>query len=99
MTTPTITKEDVAKIADLARLQLTDEELSAATADLKNILAHFAAIQAIDTTGVPTADDASGRSNVTRSDKAAPEELATHKELLEAAPQVKDNHVQVKAVF
>lgn len=96
---PKITKEDVARIADLARMRLGDEELAAATENLAGVLNHFAAIQDIDTTGVPMADDVSGLQNVMREDVAEIESLATHKELLEAAPETKDDQVKVKAVF
>lgn len=99
MSKPTITAEEVASIAKLARLALTDEEIAAATADLANVLDHFAAIQEIDTTGVPTADDASGLVNKTRQDVAAKEALASHDDLLAAAPDTQDGHIKVKAVF
>ena len=99
MSTTNITKEEVANIAKLARLQLTDEELTSATADLANILSHFAAIQAIDTTGIPTADDASGLTNNTRKDESHKEVLASHTDLLSAAPESHKGHIKVKAVF
>jgi aspartyl-tRNA(Asn)/glutamyl-tRNA(Gln) amidotransferase subunit C len=90
---------DVKKIASLARVGLTDEEISRAARDLANIFDHFSVIQKIDTKGVPTSDDITGLSNVTRADKAVPEDLCNTSSLLEAAPEVKAQQVKVKAVF
>ncbi|MBI3250539.1 MAG: Asp-tRNA(Asn)/Glu-tRNA(Gln) amidotransferase subunit GatC [Candidatus Andersenbacteria bacterium] len=94
-----ISKDVVTKMADLARLQLTNEELTEATKNLEGIFAHFSAIQGIDTANVPTSDDASGLTNVMRADESHSQELASHDELLDQAPQTKNGQVQVKAVF
>ncbi len=45
--------EDVARMAALARLALTEDEISAMTDDLEQILVHVAALEALDTEGVP----------------------------------------------
>ena len=96
---PRITKEDVARIAQLARIYVTEEELASATKDLAGVLGHFSAIQDINTQDIPTADDASGLTGVVREDKALPQELALHEGLINAAPQKRDGHIEVKAVF
>lgn len=102
----TITKKEVQKIAELARMKLSDGELEAAAGDLSNILDHFSQIQAIKTEGIPTADDlpasrqvSPGFTGVVRDDLAVPEEIAGHQELLEAAPKTHEGHIQVKAIF
>ena len=52
----TLTRDDVLRVADLARLALTDEEADRMTAELAQILEHVEALQALDTEGtVPTA--------------------------------------------
>ena len=51
-----IDPSDVAHVARLARLALTQEETQAMTRDLEQILDHVAALEALDTDGVePTA--------------------------------------------
>jgi aspartyl-tRNA(Asn)/glutamyl-tRNA(Gln) amidotransferase subunit C len=50
---PVIDPHLVQRVAELARLGLSEQELSAASAELQGILAHFEALQAVDTTGVP----------------------------------------------
>lgn len=94
-----ITPEDVKHIAALARLGLTDEEIKQAAKNLSNILDHFSQIQAIDTTNVPTYDNATGLTNVTREDKAEPDAHGTCQTLLKAAPNTKDGHIKVPAVL
>lgn len=47
-----ITEEQVRYVADLAHLQLTDEELRRYTRELDQILAHMDKLNELDTTGV-----------------------------------------------
>jgi len=94
-----ISKEEVERIAKLARLGVTDEEVQKASEDLGNVLEHFSEIQKIDTKGVPTADDMTGTNNVTRDDKADAECLCPTEDLLKAVPETKDGQIKVKAVF
>ncbi len=95
----TISPEEVRSIARLSRLALTDEEVEQATKDLSGILGHFSAIGSIDTTDVPPADDASGLKNITREDVATPNALCSAADLLERAPKINKQYVQVPGVF
>ncbi len=64
----TISRDDVAKLAKLARLALTDGELDSFAGQLDAILGYVGAIQAVDVTGVtPTGNPLKGE-NVTRPD-------------------------------
>jgi len=47
-----LTRQDVQRIADLARLELTAEELDLFTRQLGDILTYVEQIRALDTTGV-----------------------------------------------
>jgi aspartyl-tRNA(Asn)/glutamyl-tRNA(Gln) amidotransferase subunit C len=47
-----LTKQDVLRIAELARLELTDEEVELFTRQLADILTYVEQIQLLDTTGV-----------------------------------------------
>lgn len=94
-----ITPEEVRKISALARLSLTDDEVSSATRDLSGILNHFSAIGNINTADVPAADAVSGLSNISRQDVAQPNMLCTPEDLLARAPKTKQGYVQVPGVF
>ena len=48
-----IDAEDVAHVAGLARLALSEDETAAMTRDLERILAHVHSLDALDTEGVP----------------------------------------------
>ena len=50
---PGVSLEEVRHVAALANLQLTAQEEPRMQADLNAILSHVAALQALDTTGVP----------------------------------------------
>ena len=94
-----ISPEEVKRIAALARLGVTNTEVAKATKDLGNVLEHFSEIQTIDTKNVPTSDDVTGLNNITREDVADPNNLCHAEELLKNAPETKDKHFKVKAVF
>ncbi|MGO8670241.1 MAG: Asp-tRNA(Asn)/Glu-tRNA(Gln) amidotransferase subunit GatC [Capsulimonadaceae bacterium] len=65
-----LTLEEVARVAHLARLELTAEEMSRMTSDLNNILDQFARLQELDTDGVPATSHSIPLQNVFRSDVA-----------------------------
>ncbi len=93
-----LSTEEVQKIANLARMAVSDEEATAAASNLSGILEHFTAIRSIDTTNVPPADDVSGLQNVMREDIARDDVFANPKTLLHNA-DAQDGYVRVSAVF
>ena len=48
-----IAPSDVAHVARLARLALSEDEIASMTRDLEQILGHVEALEALDTEGVP----------------------------------------------
>lgn|GEM_PF-45539 len=62
----------VARVADLARLSLSQEELAATTDDLRAILGHFEAIGAVDTEGVEPLAHVLSSSGRPAADEVAP---------------------------
>jgi len=94
-----ISKEEVERMAKLARLSLSKQEVKQATKDIAGILEHFSALEEVKTEGVEEALDMSEKKNVVRADEASVEQLCTSKDLLELAPETKDGQVKVKAVF
>src|ERR1700712_505771 len=51
--TAMVTNEDVLRVAELANLELTAEEMPRMARDLNAILGHIAQLNELDTTGVP----------------------------------------------
>lgn len=73
--TPLITREDAARIAALAKLEMSDAELERAARELCAILEHFAALDAIDLSGVDAAasdPSAAALAPALRADEPAP---------------------------
>ena len=67
-----ISREDVAHVARLARLALTDAELETMREQLNAILAHIDALKAVDTTGIDPTSHAVPQFNVMREDEPRP---------------------------
>lgn len=63
-----ITKDEVLHVAHLARLTLSDEELTRMTGQLDTILSYFDKLGELDTTGVPATSHVFSVSNAFRED-------------------------------
>lgn len=79
-----LTREQVRKVALLARLELTPEEEEKFTSQLSNILDYFEQLSELDVTDVPPTTRAIDVSNVTRQDALQP--YPNREEILESAP-------------
>ncbi len=66
-----LSQQDVKRIADLARLELTPEELTLFTRQLSDILIYVEQIQSLDTSGVAPTSHVLNRP-VDREDRLAP---------------------------
>ena len=67
-----ISKQEVEKVAKLARLELTDSEKAAFAKQLSQILTHVETLKQYDTIGVELTATVPGQVNVFRSDIAGP---------------------------
>ena len=92
-----ISRDDVAHLARLARLTLTDGELRSFAGQLDAILEHVGRIQAVDVTGVEATDNPLKDVNVTRPDVVAP--CLTQDEALAAAPKAVDGRFGVPRIL
>jgi aspartyl-tRNA(Asn)/glutamyl-tRNA(Gln) amidotransferase subunit C len=78
-----LTRQDVQRIAELARLALTEEELDLFTRQLGDILTYVEQIRALDTSGVAPTSQVLNRP-VERDDAAQP--MLSRGDLLRNAP-------------
>jgi aspartyl-tRNA(Asn)/glutamyl-tRNA(Gln) amidotransferase subunit C len=67
-----IDREQVHKVANLARLEMTVEEEDQIATQMNNILQYFEQLSELDTTDVPPTTRAIDVSNVTRADELRP---------------------------
>ena len=92
-----ITRDEVRHIAELAKLQLTDDEIDLYRAQLEGILAHFRSLEQLDTSGVPPTQHVLDVQNVLRADEVRPSVSAD--EALANAPRTRDGFFDVPAVM
>lgn len=92
-----ISRDDVAHVATLARLALTEEELELFTGQLAAVLDHADDVASLDVEGVPPTAHPLPLKNVLRADEARPS--LDRAEVLAAAPAVEDDRFRVPPVL
>jgi aspartyl-tRNA(Asn)/glutamyl-tRNA(Gln) amidotransferase subunit C len=92
-----LTRQDVAHVAELARLELTEEELDLFTGQLAEVLDHAADIAALDLAGVALTAHAMALTNVFRPDEVRPG--LDRDEVLAQAPSVEDHRFKVPPIL
>lgn len=92
-----LTIADVAKLGELARIELSEEELARLAPQLEVILESVARVSELDTTGVPPMSHPEPLTNVFRPDEVQPSlpvEVA-----LEMAPAAEDDRFRVPRIL
>ena len=92
-----ITAKDVRKVAQLARLDLPDDQIATYTEQLEKILAYVAQLEKIDTTNVKPTTRAVEVVNVTRTDEVSA--TPVREELLNLAPQREGDFFRVPKIL
>jgi aspartyl-tRNA(Asn)/glutamyl-tRNA(Gln) amidotransferase subunit C len=92
-----ITREDVAHVAGLARLRLSDGELDTFTDQLAKVLDHARDVEALDVADVPPTAHPYPLQNVLRPDEVRPS--LERDEVLASAPAVEDRQFRVPPVL
>lgn len=92
-TGPGLTRDDVAKVAKLALLELTDAELDRFTVQLAAVLEHARDVEALDLADIAPTHHPAGLRNVLRPDEVVPS--LDRDEVLGQAPAVEDHRFRV----
>jgi aspartyl-tRNA(Asn)/glutamyl-tRNA(Gln) amidotransferase subunit C len=92
-----ITREDVAHVARLARLQLSEAELDTFTGQLAKVLDHARDVEALDVGDVPPTAHPYPLQNVLRPDERRPS--LDRDAVLAAAPATEDGQFRVPPVL
>jgi len=92
-----ISRDDVAHVARLARLELTSDELERFTDQLGAVLEHARDVEALDVHDVPPTSHPLPLRNVLREDEVRPS--LDRDEVLAAAPSVEDGRFRVPPVL
>ena len=92
-----ITKEEVNKVANLARLELNENEINNHAEQLEKILDYIRQLEKIDTDDVPSTTRAIEVVNVFRKDEK--KNFDCNEELLDLAPSREDEYFKVPKIL
>ncbi|MBI2794338.1 MAG: Asp-tRNA(Asn)/Glu-tRNA(Gln) amidotransferase subunit GatC [Ignavibacteria bacterium] len=92
-----MTSNDIARIAELARLQFSEEEIAAFTNEFIRIVDYVGTIASLNLEGVEPMTTVSGAVNVSREDVAG--ECLTSEEALSNAPRKNEAFFKVPKVL
>lgn len=88
---------DIARVARLARLELTEEQLAVYQQQLSGILDHAASVQALPTDDVPPTSHPIPMVNAFRTDEVTP--VLDRDEVLGQAPDTEDGYFRVPRIL
>jgi len=91
-------RDDILKLASLARLDLTEEEIAEFVGELSEILQYVEQLQSVDVAGLAPTNQVTGLTNVTRIDEVIDYGYQP-KDLLKNVPSVQDDHIKVKRIL
>lgn len=94
---PAISRDEVAHLARLSRLALTDDELDHYAGQLDSILNHVKSVSEVAADGVPPTAHPNPVTNVTRPDEVAPS--LSPEQALAAAPAVEEQRFAVPQIL
>lgn len=92
-----ITKEDILRTADTARLSLSDEEAEMYSEQISSILTFTEKINEINTDGVKPTTNGIAITNVLRADE--PKQYITREDALKNAPEQEDGQFKVPQIM
>lgn len=93
-----LSSEQVTQVAKLARIAISDQELTKYTEQLSAILNYVDQLSAIDTTKINSVGQITGLTNVMHSDQAGAD-LIDSKLFVLSAPQSENSFLKVRAVM
>lgn len=92
-------REDIEHLATLARIRLTDEELSELETDLSSIVEYVGVVSDIAASDADTAPQVGAVYNVFRADEATNQPDEFTKDILAEMPKTKDRFLSVKKIL
>lgn len=92
-----VTKKDVEKIAELARLKFSDEELNSLTPQMNEILSYMDKLNKLDTENVKPLSHPVEQTNIFRDDEL--KNSISTEEALKNAPDKTESHFKVPKVI
>jgi aspartyl-tRNA(Asn)/glutamyl-tRNA(Gln) amidotransferase subunit C len=94
---PAIGREDVARLADLARIQLSDDEITRYAGEFDAIMDAVASVSEVATEDVPATSHPIPMTNVFREDVVTA--TLTQEEALSGAPEAEEGRFEVPQIL
>ncbi len=94
-----LNKEEVQRIAALARLELGENELEKYQKELSSILGYVEKLGEVSVNGVEPTSHPGGLKNIFREDKESDKNEDVAERMLNSAPDKKDGYVKVKSIL
>lgn len=93
-----LSRDDVLKLAQLARIDVTEEEVTEFEAEFNEILQYVEQLQAVDVEGLQPTNQVTGLTNVTRDDEIQDYGYDA-KDLLKNVPSCENDQIKVKRMI
>jgi aspartyl-tRNA(Asn)/glutamyl-tRNA(Gln) amidotransferase subunit C len=93
-----LSRDDILKLAQLARLDVTDDEVDEYSRELSEILQYVEKLGSVDVKGLKPTNQVTGLTNVTREDEVL-DYGYDPKDLLKNVPDVEDDQIKVKRMI
>jgi len=94
-----INKQEIIRIASLARIGMDSKELKKIQKDMSSILNYFDLLKKVDVSQVSPTSHSVLVENIMREDKKKEENVNLTNDLIKAAPQKKARYIKVKSVL
>lgn len=94
-----LSKDQIQHIANLARLELSEEELDTYGNQLTEVLNYIEQLREVDTAGVEPMAHVTGAENVLREDEVNEWDEREREEALRQAPELEEREVKVRRVL
>ncbi len=94
-----LTKEEVRAVAELARIELADEEIIDRQKDMSNVLGYFEKLSELDTNNVEEIGHITGMNDVYRSDRVESATDEEHAGMMDNLKDEQDGYIKVQSVL
>ncbi len=94
-----ISEEEVKHIAELARIELSEEEKKRFSAELSDVLEYIQQLEEVDTDGVEPVSQVTGMVNIMREDVVENCSEDVRRKIIENFPEEKEGYIKVRQVM
>ncbi len=94
-----LTNDDIRDIATLARIGITDAEVTSYQKDLSSVLQYFEKLQQVNTDGIEEIGHITGIDNVYRDDQAVETSVHEREAIMQNVREQHNGYIKVKSVL